>query len=243
MAGLAKGLMVLEAFEGRGELSISEAALATGATRAAARRCLLTLAALGYLTHDGKLFRPTPRTLRLGALYRHAAPLPRLAEPFLAAARDELQESVSLAVLQDGWAIFVARAESERIVSTGVALGARLPAWCSATGRVLLAALPPEEMEDYLASVRPVRRTAHTMVEPAAIRARIDAARREGLAVLNEEIELGMRALAVPVTDGQGRVQAAVSVSAYAARVSVEEMRDRFAPVLRRIAQDIGRRL
>ena len=243
MAGLAKGLAVLEAFEDRAALTIAEAAEATGTTRAAARRCLLTLTALGYLSDDGKFFRPTPRTLRLGAVYLEATPLPRLAQPYLEAARDALQESVSLAVLQDGGSIFVARAEAERIVSTGVRVGARLPAWCSATGRVLLAALPQDELDAYLAGVRPERRTSRTAVDVGVIRARVDAARREGLAFSDEELELGMRAMAAPVRDSQGRVRAAISASAFAARVSLEDMRRRFAPVLIQAAEDIGRRL
>jgi IclR family pca regulon transcriptional regulator len=146
-------------------------------------------------------------------------------------------------VLQDDEVIFVARAEAERIVSTGVRVGARLPAWCSATGRVLLAALPEAELERRLADVRPTARTARTVVERAELRRRIEAARREGLALLDEELELGMRALAVPVIDSRGRVQAAVSVSALAARVSPEALRNDFYPVLRRAADAIGRRL
>ncbi len=243
MAGLAKGLAVLEAFEGREALTIAEAAQATGVTRAAARRCLLTLADLGYLSDDGKFFRPTPRTLRLGAIYLEATPLPRLAQPYLAAARDALEESVSLAVLQDGWSMFLARAEAERIVSTGVRVGARLPAWCSATGRVLLAGLPEGELAAYIAGLRPERRTSQTAVDPGVLRGLIDDARREDLAFSDEELELGMRALAVPVRDSQGRVQAAVSASAFAARVTLEDMLQRFCPVLRRAAEEIGRRL
>jgi IclR family pca regulon transcriptional regulator len=243
MAGLAKGLAVLEAFDGREALTISQAAEAAGLSRAAARRCLLTLAELGYLSGDGRLFRPTPRTLRLGAIYLDGDALPKLAQPHLAAARDALQESVSLAVLQDDWVIFVARAEAERIVSTGVRVGARLPAWCSATGRVLLAALPEAERERRLAQVRPEARTRRTVVDRAELRLRIETAGREGLALLDEELELGMRAMAVPVADSRGRVKAAVSVSALAARVSLQALRDDFQPVLRRAAEAIGRRL
>jgi IclR family pca regulon transcriptional regulator len=243
MAGLAKGLAVLEAFDGRDALTISQAAEATGLSRAAARRCLLTLADLGYLAGDGRLFRPTPRTLRLGAIYLDGNALPGLAQPYLAEARDVLQESVSLAVLEDDWVIFVARAEAERIVSTGVRVGARLPAWCSATGRVLLAALPEAELDRRLAAIRPESRTPHTVANRAELRRRIDLARDEGFALLDEELELGMRAMALPVTDSRGRLRAAVSVSALAARVSLDTLRNDFEPVLRRAADGIGRRL
>jgi IclR family pca regulon transcriptional regulator len=243
MAGLAKGLAVLEAFEGRETLTISQTAEITRLSRAAARRCLLTLADLGYLSGDGKFFRPTPRTLRMGAIYLEATPLPRLAQPYLTEARDQLQESVSLAVLHGDWAIFVARAEAQRIVSSGVRVGARLPAWCSATGRVLLAALPQDELDLRLATVRLEQRTPHTVDDRAELRRRIAAAGRDGLAVLDEEIELGMRAMAVPVHDSQGRVLAALSVSAFAARVSTEALREDYRPVLQSIAAELGRRL
>jgi IclR family pca regulon transcriptional regulator len=212
MAGLAKGLAVIEAFgDGSSQLTVAEAARRTDVTRAAARRCLLTLTDLGYLTHDGKFFRPTPRMLRLGGAYLDTASLPVLAQPHLVAARDELGESVSLAVWEEGWSVFVARAEAERIVSTGVRVGARLPAHCSATGRVL----------------------------PAAV----EAVRIDGHATSDEELELGMRAVAVPVTDARGRTVAAMSVSASSARVTADEMHRDFVPVLAGHAARLGRML
>jgi IclR family pca regulon transcriptional regulator len=244
MAGLAKGLAVMEAFsDGRAELTVSQAAEATGVTRAAARRCLLQLADLGYLTSDGKFFRPTPRTLRLGAAYLAATPLPQLAQPHLAAARDVLGESVSIAVLDDGWVTFVARAEAARIVSTGVRVGARLPAYCSATGRVLLAGLPAAGLDDYLARARLQPRTERTVVDRDAVRDLVEQARREGFASTDEELELGMRSIAVPVTNSAGRVEAAVSVSCFSARASLEEMRRHFLAVVQNAAERIGRSL
>lgn len=129
MAGLAKGLAVIEAFGIRHpQLTVTDAAQRTNTSRAAARRCLLTLVELGYLTHDNGNFRPTPRMLRLGGAYLDTAPLPQLAQPQLVEARDALGESVSLAVLEDGCSLFVARAEAARIVATGVRVGAKLPA-------------------------------------------------------------------------------------------------------------------
>ncbi|MBW0101057.1 helix-turn-helix domain-containing protein [Pseudonocardia sp. KRD-291] len=247
MAGLAKGLAVMEAF-GRtsSQLTVSEAADATGTTRAAARRCLLTLVELGYLTHDGKHFRPTPRMLRLGASYLDADPLPALAQPHLVAARDELDESASLAVWEDGWAVFVARAETQHIVSTGVRLGARLPGYCSATGRVLLAAETDETVAEHLQILaRPARpaRTPHTVTAPAELAAVVSRAREDGYAVTDEELALGMRALAVPVINSRGRTVAAMSVSASTGRVSMEEMLARFRPVLVGHARRLSRKL
>lgn len=244
MAGLAKGLAVIEAFGASAAgLTVADAARTTNITRAAARRCLLTLTELGYLNHDGKHFRPTPRMLRLGGAYLDAAPLPTLAQPYLIAARDALGESVSLAVWQDGCALFVARAEAERLVSTGVRVGARLPAHCSATGKVLLAGLSQAEVDAFLAGPGRSRRTPHTIVDAEPVAESVRRAATDGYATSDEELELGMRALAVPVLDGRGRTVAAMSVSTSTARVSASELRDRFHPILAEHATLLGRNL
>ena len=242
MAGLAKGLAVIEAFgQTAARLTVSDAARLTNITRAAARRCLLTLTELGYLAHDGKYFQPTPRMLRLGVAYLDTASLPALAQPHLISARDRLAESVSLAVWQDGWAVFVARAEAERLVSTGVRVGARLPAHCSATGKVLLAGLGEDEIAAYLTLGGWPKRTVHTLVTAEEIAQAVRAAGADGFATSDEELELGMRAMAVPVRDARGRTVAAMSVSTSTARVSSDELRDRFLPVLLEHSARLGR--
>jgi IclR family transcriptional regulator, pca regulon regulatory protein len=244
MAGLAKGLAVIEAFgESSSQLTVADAARITDVTRAAARRCLLTLTDLGYLTHDGKYFRPTPRMLRLGSAYLDTASLPVLAQRHLMAARDALTESVSLAVWEEGWSVFVARAEAKRIVSTGVRVGARLPAHCSATGRILLAALTDDELAAVLAPGGRERRTVHTVVAAEELTRLVAAARTDGVATSDEELELGMRAIAVPVRDTRGRTVAAMSVSASSARVTAQELHRDFAPVLAEHAARLGREL
>ncbi|MFC5747593.1 IclR family transcriptional regulator domain-containing protein [Actinomadura rugatobispora] len=244
MAGLAKGLAIVEAFTAeRTQLTVTDAARATGITPAAARRCLLTLRDLGYLQQDGGLFRPTPRMMRLGAAYLETASIPALAQPFVLAARDELNESVSVAVYDDGSALIVARAEVQRIVNTGVRIGARLPAYSSASGRVLLTGVPEAELAAYLESCAPVRTTPNTLVTVPEIRGRIDLARDEGVAFTNEELDYGIRSMAVPVTDSSGRVRAALTASTFTARASIDEMRRNFLPVLRRQAAGLGRML
>jgi IclR family transcriptional regulator, pca regulon regulatory protein len=244
MAGLAKGLAVIEAFgESSSQLTVADAARITDVTRAAARRCLLTLTELGYLTHDGKYFRPTPRMLRLGSAYLDTASLPVLAQRHLMAARDALTESVSLAVWEEGWSVFVARAEAKRIVSTGVRVGARLPAHCSATGRILLAALTDDELAAVLAPGGRERRTVNTVVAAEELTRLVAAARTDGVATSDEELELGMRAIAVPVRDTRGRTVAAMSVSASSARVTAQELHRDFAPVLAEHAARLGREL
>lgn len=244
MAGLAKGLAIIESFgPHRTELTVTEAARATGTTPATARRCLLTLEDLGYLSFDGKNFRPTPRMMRLASSYLETATLPALAQPYVRQARDELGESVSLAVLDADSALFVARAEVERIVSTGVRLGASLPAHASASGRVLLAALPDAELADRLERCEPRRTTPRTLVSREQIAERIALVRSTGVSFTDEELELGMRTMAVPVNDSQGRCRAAMSVSAFTARVSLDDLHTRFLPVLRRQAGRLGKAL
>jgi len=244
MGGLAKGLAIIEAFSTeRTRMTVTDAARAAGISPAAARRCLLTLTELGYLVQQNRYFRPTPRMMRLAEAYLDAATLPTLAQPIVDAGRDELGESVSVAVYDEGTSLFVARAEVHRLVNTGVRLGARLPAYATATGRVLLAGMPDEARETYLAGCVPLRTTANTLTTLAEIRDRVDRAGREGYAVTDEELEPGMRSMAVPVTDATGRVQAAMSVGLFTARATLTDMHTRHLPALRRHAATLGRML
>lgn len=244
MAGLAKGLAILEGFgEATPKLTISEAARRTGLNRAVARRCLLTLVELGYLSHDGKYFQPTPRLLRLGDAYVESTALPQLANPHLAAVREQVHESVSLAVLQNDESLFIARSEVKRIINTGVRIGASVPAYASATGHVLLAALSAEELTAYLERCAPRARTPKTPVTPEEIRRRVDLARTDRAALTDEELEFGLRSLAVPVLDSRGRTVAAMSVSATADRISMDQLRQEFLPVLREQSEQLGRKL
>lgn len=244
MAGLAKGLAVLEAFGASApRLSISEAARATGLSRATALRCLNTLAELGYVAFDGKFFTPTPRVLRIGATYGETAALPQLAQPHLSAIREAIDESTSLAVRYETDSLFVARSEGARLLNTGVRVGARLPLYASSTGQVLLGSLTDSELSDYLATTEFTARTSHTPTTADAVAERIEAARTDGMAISNEELEPGLLSIAVPVLDPVGHIVAAISVSASTSRVTVDELRDRVAPVMQRHATALGRQL
>jgi IclR family pca regulon transcriptional regulator len=236
MGGLAKGLAIVEAFSAHPIMSVADAARASGATRASARRCLITLTELGYLEQSGREFRPLTRLRRLGGVASRRDQLAQLAQPFLSRARDELAESVSLAVLDDDGALFIARAEAEHIVSTGVRVGARLPAYCSATGRVLLSQFPDKEILARIGRKPLARRTSHTLTKPSQVLAEIRSVREQGYAVSDEELELGLRALAVPVMGASDEVIGAISVSAASARVRSADLRKRFVPVLRSFA-------
>ena len=244
MGGLAKGLAIIEAFSPqRTRMTVSEAAQSSGTSRASARRCLLTLTELGYLEFDGKFFRPQPRLLALSGAYSGTRSLPQIAQPFLAAARDKLHESISLAVLDRDAALFVARAEAERLVTTGISVGTRIDLYCSATGRVLLSGWDDKRLAGYLDRIRIETRTRYTLVKKAALREAVKKAAAAGYATTDQELEIGLRSIAVPVMDPRGTVVGAMSASASSARITMREMISGFAPVLRANADGLGRAL
>ena len=244
MGGLAKGLAILEAFSPQcSRLTVSEAAECAGTSRASARRCLLTLTELGYLEFDGKFYRPQPRLLLLGNRQLATRSLPEIAQPFLMTARDELHESASLAVLDGDKGLFVARAEADRLVMTGISVGTRMDLYCSATGRVLLSGQDDEEIEAYLNRAKLKPRTKLTVTRKSALREVIRHARMHGYATTDQELELGLRSIAVPVRDSRDRLVAAMSASASSARVTLQQMIRSFVPVLREKAIALGRAL
>ncbi|BDZ46203.1 IclR family transcriptional regulator domain-containing protein [Naasia aerilata] len=228
MGGLAKGLAVIECFDREHpRLTVTEAARLAEIAPAAARRCMRTLEQMGYLSYDGKFYRPTPRFARLAFAYTLTDPLPVFAQPLLAELRDELNESSSLSVLDGDAVLFIARVEAEHLVATGLRVGGRLPAIRTAVGRVLLAGLPEEELSSLPADA----------IEAIAL------ARRDGFSLSDQEYELGLRAIAVPVVDSSGGLVAAMSVSAVTARATTERMVEQFLPALRRRATQLGRML
>jgi len=244
MGGLAKGLAIIEAFSPRRtRMTVSEAAQSSGTSRASARRCLLTLTELGYLEFDGKYFRPQPRLLALSAAYSGTRSLSQIAQPFLRAARDELHESISLAVLDREAALFVARSEAERLVTTGISIGTRIDLYCSATGRVLLSAWTDERVSTYLDRVKVEARTKYSLVRKVSLRDAVRSVRAQGYGFTDQELEIGLRSIAVPVVDSRGAIVAAMSASASSARVTIQQMVKGFVPVLRVSADGLGRAL
>src|SRR5579871_806132 len=224
MGGLAKGLAIIEAFSPqRTRLTVSEAAEASATSRASARRCLLTLTELGYLEFDGKYFRPQPRLLALSGAYSGARALPQIAQPFLKASRDELHESISLAVLDRDAALFVARSEAERLVTTGISVGTRIDLYCSATGRVLLSGWDDKRLAAYFGRIKIEARTKYAL-KRAALREAVQKASVAGYATTDQELEIGLRSIAVPVVDSRGGIVGAMSASASSARITMREM-------------------
>jgi IclR family pca regulon transcriptional regulator len=206
--------------------------------RAAARRCLHTLTQLGYVGSDGRAFSLTPKILTLGHAFLTSAALPQTIQPFLERVRERLQESSSAAVLDDDEIVYVARAATKRIMSIGLDVGTRLPAYCSAMGRVLLAALPTPELENYLRRVELRPLTEHTITRADALRPALDRVRDTGYALIDQELEIGLVSIAVPVRNNVGSVVAAMNVSMQSARFVPEQLEGRYLAVLRAAAED-----
>lgn len=224
-------------------LTVSEAAALTGLTRATARRLLLTFTRLGFASTDGKGFRLTARVLRLGYGYLSSQPLGETAQPHMRALADELREACSMATLDGDEIVYVARVPSMRSMSITLNIGSRLPAYPTSMGRVLLAALPSDELDRYLAAVPLERLTPHTVTDVRRLSAILGEVREQGYAVVDGEREEGVRSAAVPVRSSDDTVLAALNVSANAARMTVEQMHTVCVPRLletaERIAHDI----
>lgn len=237
VAALGRGLQVLECFgPGRERMTLSQVAQQTGLSRGTARRFLLTLTALGYLASDGKLFWMTPRVLRFGQGYLAGFARAEAVRPVIEAVSRDLNESCSLAVLDGADVVYVARVEARRVYSSRIDIGTRLPAHASSLGRVLLAALPEPALEEWLRR-HPLRAwTERTVTDPEQLRARLIEIRRQRYAVIDGELELGARSIAVPVLDATGREVAALNIGTSAARAPLEMLRRSFLPVLREAA-------
>ena len=234
MAALEKGLAVIECFDAAHEkLTIADVARATELSRAAARRCLLTLTRIGYAEFDGKFFRLTPRVLRLGHAWLASSALPQLVQPFLERLSEETHESSSASLLDGHEIVYIARSAQRRIMSVGLSVGSRLPAFCTSMGRVLLAALPPDEARERILAGRPRALTPHTVTEPERIMTALAAAREQGYSVVDQELELGLISMALPLANARGETVAAFNISGQVQRTSAEEMVAQFLPRMR----------
>ncbi len=243
---LERGLSVITAFgPDSPQMTLSDVGRATGLTRAAARRFLLTLVDLGYVRTDGKLFELTPKVLDLGYAYLSSISLPGVAEPHLERLVGETHESSSMSVLDGRDIVYVARVPTSRIMTVAINVGTRFPAYATSMGRVLLAGLPEDKLEEQLAGVHLDPLTERTVSSTEALRSLIAEVRRQGYALVDQELEAGLRSLAVPVHDKRGRVIAAVNISSHVTRLTREKATREFLPLLldaaRRIEQDLRR--
>ena len=243
MASLARGLAVVRGFsQQQRRLSIAQLSLRTGISRAAVRRCLYTLEKLGYVAaEDDRTFALRPQVLSLGHAYLSSTPLVMAAQPVLDRVSARLHESCSLAIMDGDDILYIARSwAGRRLLSIDLGVGSRLPAHCTSMGRVLLAGLDPDDLAAYLRRVKLIAHTARTIVDRERLRDALAATHEAGFALVDQELEVGLRSIAVPVKDFGSRVVAAINISAQAPRVSIADMQKTFLPALHDAAGELG---
>jgi IclR family pca regulon transcriptional regulator len=239
MSGFAKGLSVIEAFgDGRNSMSIADVARRTGLDRAVARRCLNTLVNAGYAASDGKAFVLTPKVLKLANAFA-SAPLPRLVQAALDVLADELRHSCSASVLDGDEVLYIARATRFRTIAVGLSPGSRLPAYVTSVGRVLLSALPTERARSIIDGSRRLRLTPYTKVETDEIMTEIAAVRDQDFAIIDQELELNSRAVAVPLRNHLGAMLAAINVAGHVSELTLARIAEVVIPRLRKLQAEM----
>jgi IclR family pca regulon transcriptional regulator len=242
MTSLARGLVVIQAFTQQSpQMTISQLSIKTGLSRAAVRRCLYTLTKLGFAgAEDGSRYSLRPRMLSLSHTYTTSNTLSSAAQPILERMSAALRESFSVATLDGEDIVYVARTQVNRVMAVDLHIGSRLPAYCTSMGRVLLAYLPTEQLEQYLAKINLIPHTTRTITSIEKLRLTLRNIRRNGYAICDQEYEVGLRSLAVPVYSTSGRVVATVNLSGNAPRLSVLEMQSRYLTPLRNAANELS---
>jgi IclR family pca regulon transcriptional regulator len=226
MTSLARGLDVLCAFEGHAALTVTQAAKLTGLPRSSVARCLFTLESLGYVACHGTAYRLRPSLLPLARAFSYSDPLAKAGQPIVDAVRNRLKESCSLATFDTRrtyeTVVYICRAETSRIISVPLLIGSTLPSYCTSVGRVLLAALPDEELAKYLASAPFAERTAKTITAADALKSELCSIRERNFAITEGELEPGLRSIAVPVRTADGQVVAALNIATQATHHSLD---------------------
>lgn len=243
VGALASGLDVLQAFDAEHRrMTLSEVAVRTDMDRAKARRFLLTLHALGFVKRTGRQFELTPRVLQLGYAYQSSSQYRAVIQQYMEDITAELGESSSLAVLDGEDVVYVVRsAARHRLMAITLSVGARLPAAYTSMGRVLLAQLPDSELESFLETVTLERFTDSSVVDKDLLRAQIDLARQQGYSVVDQELDLGLRSVAVPAFSGSGELLGALNLSTNAARVDMATLKTVYLPRLQQAADAVKR--
>ena len=235
---LERGLSVIRAFDAEHpKLSLSEVAASTGLSRAAARRFLHTLVNLGYMRVEGSQFALRPKILELGYAYLSSLSLPEVALPHLEQLVEQVRESSSVSELDGEDVVYIARVPTRRIMTVAISVGTRFPAYATSMGRVLLAGRPDDWLDAYLESAKLRALTAHTVADPSSLRAELHKIRAQGWAIVDQELEEGLRSVAAPIHDSEGRVIAAVNVSTHAGRRSIAGIIDDLLEPLLRTAR------
>jgi IclR family pca regulon transcriptional regulator len=242
--GFERGVAVIKAFSNRApSLTVTQVAERTGLRRAVARRYLLTLEALGYVVHADARYTLTPRVLEIGFTYLSTLTVADVARPFMLHVVATLRESCSVGILDRGDVVYVARMPADRIMTTNLMVGSRLPAHATSMGKVLLAYLPPDQLDAYFKTVEFQKLTERTIGDQDTLRRTLTAVRRRGWAANDEESEKGVRTMAVPLFDRSGQVVAAVNLAGHSSRVTMRELRTSHLPVLQEAAREISRAL
>lgn len=237
----ARGLDVIRCFSAQSpQQTLSEVASRTGLSRAGARRILLTLQVLGYVSSQGRLFRLTPRILDLGFAYLSSMPIWNLAEPAMQALASQVGESCSAGVLEGSDIVYVLRVPTRKIMSIGLGVGSRLPAYCTSMGRMLMAGMSDEQALALLRATPLEALTRRTLTEPEQVLSRIRQARKQGWCLVDQELEEGLVSLAAPLSDRSGHTIAALNISGQANRSSARQMQDTMLPALREAAARIS---
>ncbi|UVC08114.1 helix-turn-helix domain-containing protein [Rhizobium sp. TH2] len=240
VGSLGKGLMVLEILAAHpAGLTLTEMAAKADMTRAAARRFLLTLVDSEFAVQDGRRFTLSPRLLSLARVWLQGSSLWTYAEPFLRDVAHRFNESSSAAVLSGEDIVYVARVPGRHILSVALHVGTRLPAWCTSMGRVLLSDLPTPELRAFLKSARIVGHTPKSITGLAELENEIGLVAQQGFAVIDEELEIGLRSIAVPIRDRTRRIVAAINISTQSSRFTPAEMKREILPHLRKAATSI----
>ena len=242
MASLARGLVVIQAFTPQmPQMTISQLSLRTGLSRAAVRRCLYTLVKLGFAGADeAQRYSLRPKMLTLANTYTASSTLANAAQPILERMSTVHHESFSVATLDGDDIVYIARSSVNRVMSVDLHIGSRLPAFCTSMGRVLLAYLPQDQLEAYLARVVLTPFTPRTVNSIEKLRLALRNVRRNGYAMCDQEFEVGLRSLAVPVTAPNGRVVATVNLSGHAPRMPMLDMQTKFLQPLRAAAAELS---
>lgn len=242
MTSLARGLIVIQAFTQQSpQMTISQLSIKTGLSRAAVRRCLYTLTKLGFAgAEDGSRYSLRPRMLTLSHTYTASNTLSSAAQPILERMSSALRESFSVATLDGEDIVYIARTTVSRVMAVDLHIGSRLPAYCTSMGRVLLAYLPADQLESYLSKVVLTPYTTRTVNSIEKLRLLLRNVRRSGYALCDQEFEVGLRSLAVPVYSSSGRAVATINLSGNAPRMSVLDMQTRFLPHLRNAANELS---
>ncbi|WP_177410602.1 pca regulon transcriptional regulator PcaR [Pseudomonas sp. SDI] len=245
MTSLARGLAVVQAFQERKRhLTIAQISHRTEIPRAAVRRCLHTLIKLGYATTDGRTYSLLPKVLTLGHAYLSSTPLAVSAQPYLDRMSDQLHEACNMATLEGDDILYIARSATvQRLISVDLSVGGRLPAYCTSMGRILLAALDDATLHEYLEHADLQAKTSRTVHDPQALLEILQQVREQGWCVVDQELEQGLRSIAVPVYDASGQVLAALNVSTHAGRVSRSELEQKFLPIMLAASRDLSTQL